>query len=86
MCCATPTTNLTTHSDTIIWPIMVRLVAIENVRYVPHDALCARVVLPRARRPLARVLNMHFARLVDVTETHARNDGYRVFLVIDVRH
>ena len=63
---------------------MVRLVAIENVGYVPYDAFRARVVLAWARCPFARVLDVHLARRVDVSEELSRENWHKVFLIVYV--
>ena len=64
---------------------MVRLIPVPYVRHVPNDALRARVVLPRARRPLARVLDVHFPGRVHEAEEHPGHGGYGIFPVVDVR-
>ena len=64
---------------------MVALVPVKDVRHVPHDALVAVVVLPRARDPRPRVQDVHLARRVVVPEEHAGEDGHKVLLVVHVR-
>lgn len=41
----------TPHRNPIVGPIMVRLVALKDVRHIPHDALLVRIVLACSRNP-----------------------------------
>lgn len=65
---------------------MIRRIPLEDRRDVAHNALRAGVILARARRPFARVLNMDLARRVHEPQEHARQNGDGVFLVVDVGH
>jgi len=60
-------------------------VAIENVVHVANDALVALVILARAARPLARVLDVYLAGGMHESKEPTGDNGDRVLLVVDAR-
>lgn len=65
---------------------MVIQITLCKRRYVSSAALRAGIVLPRAVRPLARVLDVDLSRGMDVSEEFTWQDRNRVFHVVNMRN
>lgn len=52
------------HFNTVVWPVVKAQGAEKQIPHVPDGAPRVRVVLPGARHPLARVLDVDLARRV----------------------
>ena len=65
---------------------MIIEVPSEKGRDIASAALCARVVLSRAIRPLAGVLNVDLSRGMNIAKVFAWENRDGVFLVVDVGH
>ena len=64
---------------------MITLVAIEDGRHITHNALRVCIVLPRAREPRTRVLDVDLARGVVEAEEEPWQDRDWIFLVVNMR-
>lgn len=64
---------------------MIRLIPLKNIRHIPARTHRTRIILARTRRPLSRVLDVHFSRWVVEAESETGEDGDEVFFIVDVR-
>lgn len=80
-----PRRALAAHRHPVVRTIMVRTTPLEHARHIADRAPRAVVVLAGARRPRARVPDVHLARGVAEAEEAAGQDGDGVLLVVDVR-